>query len=215
MNRNVGIRGIISPPKSPAEIKEDVRADAEAMAAVVRKIGPIERHTSTMNPDDFGNINSLQAADKPIKEVRPAEKKDKKFRYESWAGNKEPGKLQKHRGAMKWIVRPKRSVFDFYDSPEGVDFITKNMDGISKEEADKLNKSMKSKLPKKVETENKKTAVEADELKKAEMLVSKANAKTVKQLTDLKNFGKNPHTAAPAKDTQLMWHGVKEGFKRV
>ena len=143
MNRNVGIRGILSPKKSPAEIKEDARAAAEAMAAVVRKIGPIERHTSTMNPDDFGNINSLQAAPKPIKEVRPAEKKDKKFRYESWAGNKEPSS------------RPKRSVFDFYDSPEGVDFITKNMDGISKEEADKLNKLMKSKFPKKVETENK------------------------------------------------------------
>ena len=58
----------------------------------------------------------------------------------------------------------------------------------SKEDADKLNKSMKSKLPKKVETENKKTAVEADELKKAEMLVSKANARTVAQLTNLKNW---------------------------
>ena len=45
--------------------------------------------------------------------------------------------------------------------------------------------------------------LEAAELKKAEMLVSKANAKTVKQLTDLKNFGKNPHTAAPAKDAKL------------
>jgi len=57
----------------------------------------------------------------------------------------EPGKKYKYES---WYTRPKRSVFDFYDSPEGVDFITKNMDGVSNEESGKLNKLMKSKLPK-------------------------------------------------------------------
>ena len=70
MDRNVGIRGIIRPPKSPAEIKEDARAAAEAMAAVVKKIGPINRHVSAMDPDDFGNIHPLEAAPIAIKEVK-------------------------------------------------------------------------------------------------------------------------------------------------
>ena len=74
------------------------------------------------------------------------------------------------------------------------------MDGISKEEASKLNKKMKASLeitggPKKDEYGNEErfnSRIQAqDELKKAEMLVSKANAKTVTQLTNLKNWSNN------------------------
>ena len=75
MNRNVGIRAILRPRKSAAEIAEDARAAAEAMAAVIKKNGPINRHVSAMDPDDFGNINSLQAAPKPIKKKVMARRK--------------------------------------------------------------------------------------------------------------------------------------------
>jgi len=199
MNRNVGIRGIISPPKSPAEIKEDTRAAAEAMAAVVRKIGPIEKHTSTMNPDDFGNINSLQAASKPVKDKfgNTAAQKTKIINDQLTRPPNPYSKAQKKQIVSKW---KHKSALDFYDSPEGVDFITSNMDGISKEEANTLNKKMKASLeitggPKKDEYGNEErfnSRIQAqDELKKAEMLVSKANAKTVTQLTNLKNWSNN------------------------
>ena len=120
MNRDVGIRGILSPKKSPAEIAEDAKAKAEAMAVIVKKIGPINRHVSAMDPDDFGNIHALEATSKPVKD-----------KFGNTAPQKTGGKL--------------------YNDP----------------------------------------LLEAAELKKAEMLVSKANAKTVTQLTNLKNWANN------------------------
>ena len=199
MNRNVGIRTILRPRKSAAEIAEDARADAQAMAAVVRRIGPISRHPSIADSDDLIYTNTLQPASKPIKDEfgNTAAQKTKIINDQLTKPPSPYSKAQKKQIVSKW---KHKSALDFYDSPEGVDFITSNMDGISKEEASELNKKMKASLeitggPKKDEYGNEErfnSRIQAqDELKKAEMLVSKANAKTVTQLTNLKNWSNN------------------------
>lgn len=68
--RDKGIRSILRPPLSPAEIKED----QEAMRAVINKVGPINPYQPIVDTPLY-NINAsldkLQAAStKPIKEVR-------------------------------------------------------------------------------------------------------------------------------------------------
>ena len=148
MNRNVGIRGIISPPKSPAEIAEDVKAKAEAMAAVVKKLGPINRHVSVMDPDDFGNIRALEAASKPVRD---------KF------GNTAP---QKTRGKLYGDLTKEKDLRKFLNEESATD--------------NELYAKPKNDPP-----------LEAAELKKAEMLVNKANARVASQLTNLKNWANN------------------------
>ena len=190
MDRDVGIRGIIRPPKSPVEIAEDAKADAEAMAAVVKKIGPIERHTSTMNPDDFGNIHALEAAPKPVRDkfgntaaqktkiindhlTRPPKPKSKLY-----------GDLTKEKDLRKFINEETATDNELYaklknDPLRYTQVMGHKYDG----------KAKPKNYPRVTNKDD--PLLEAAELKRAEMLVSKANARAVAQLTNLKNWANN------------------------
>ena len=117
-----------------AEIKRQIESSLRPLSDPTDVFSSLPLATEV----NLGNSNSL-AHPKITSPVKPkwTDKEIVKFALEE---NPEPiNKTKKN----KWKGK---NAFDYYDSPEGIDFITSNMDGISKEEADKMNKEMKASL---------------------------------------------------------------------
>jgi len=165
MDRNVGIRGILSPKKSPAEIAEDAKAKAEAMAVVIKKIGPINRHVSVMDPDDFGNIHALEATSKPVKDK---------------LGNTAP---QKTRGKLYGDLTKEKDLRKFINEETATD---NELYAKLKNDPLRYTQVMGHKYDGKAKPKNYPRGTN-----KAEMLVNKANARVATQLTNLKNWANN------------------------